>query len=412
MAYRDSGAPPEGLRQQARSLLEQASARAARFEPPSPSSLAAEARASAARAARFEPPPDGARLQRFGYGLALPFALARVTLADPAARRRYLRVIGVQFALTLGFGVLFTLLSREVSGSVPDQDHPDVHIQIAAAAGLWSVLYATISGVEWVVIALSRDYHDRVSRDASLLTGLTPEEDEKTPRVRIDLKWMWKRLRDKARGFFVFASVVPLLGLISTIAGIGPYLSAALLTLWSVYWAGVFAASRTVHGWRDEDSAPDPIFLRGWERVTRRLPGAVRWAPKTYGHILRRSTRSLFAPASRLEARPWELTGLSLARTLRHVPGLYLALRPFYGVAAAHVLVAHDRVVEAEARAVKEQTDALEREALATRSRVAELASRLQVSDAVQSAESVSRVEASSIDEAEVPPAATRRRHS
>jgi len=405
MADRNSGAPPEGLRQQARSLLEQASARAARFEPPSPSSLAAEARATAARAARFEPPPDGARLQRFGYGLALPFALARVTLADPAARRRYLRVIGVQLALTLGLGVLFTLLFHEA-------DHQGVHTRLAAEAELWSALYATVVGVEWVVIALSRDYHDGVSRDAARLTGLTPEDDAKTPRVRIDLKWIWKRLRDKARGFFVFASVLPLFGLISAIAGIGPYLSAALLTLWSVYWAGVFAASRTVHGWKNEDHAPDPIFLRGWDRLTGRLPGAIRWAPKTYGYLVRRSTRSLFAPASRLEARPWELTGLSLTRTLRHVPGLYLALRPFYAVAAAHVIVAHDRVTEAEARVAKEQTDALEREARATRSRVAELASRVRVSDAVRSAESVSRVEASSMEEAEISPAADRWRRS
>ena len=355
MADRDSGAPGDGLRGQARSLLVQVSARASQFEPPTPAALAAEARASAARAARFEPPPLGARLQRFGYGLSLPFALARATLKDPAARRRYLRVVGVQLGLTLGIGVVLTLLSAEAASLFNPDDHPDVHIQVAAAAGLWSVLYATISGVEWAVIALSRDYHDRVARDASLLTGLEPEDAEKTPRVRVDPKWMWKRLRDKVRGAFVFASVVPFLGMVSWIPVIGAYLSAVLLTLWSVYWSGVFAASRTVHGWRDEERAPDPIFLRKWDHVTSTLPGAVRWAPLTYGRILRRSTKSLFAPASRLEARPWELTGLSLARTLRHVPGLYLAMRPFYGVAAAHVIVAHDRAAAAEARVEEEQ---------------------------------------------------------
>lgn len=366
MADRDSGTPNAGLRTQARSLFGEASARVARFEPPSPAELAAAARASAARAARFELPPRGAHLQRFGYGLALPFALARATLKDPAARRRYLRVVGVQLALTLAFGVLFTLLWGDSAGD----DGPDEHVHVAAAAGMLSVLYATISGVEWVVIALSRDFHDRVSRDASLLTGLTPEEEDRTPRVRIDLKWMWKRLRDKARGFFVFASVLPIFGLISAIAVIGPYLSAALLTLWSVYWSGVFAASRTVHGWKDEDRAPDPIFLRGWDHFTSRLPRSLHWAPKTYGRIVRRSTRSLFAPASRLEARPWELTGLSLARTLRHVPGLYVALRPFFGVAAAHVIVAHDRAAEAEAREMEAQA-ALQRDAEA-RARIAD----------------------------------------
>ncbi|MFS8069049.1 MAG: hypothetical protein ACMG6S_22040 [Byssovorax sp.] len=368
MADPDSGAPKAGLRNQARSLFEEASARVARFEPPAPAELAAAARASAARAARFELPARGDRLQRFGYGLALPFALARATLKDPAARRRYLRVIGVQLALTLGFGVFISLSSSEITDEF-FQYSSSTHFETAAAVGLLSALYATISGVEWVVIALSRDFHDGVSRDASLLTGLTPEEDDRKPRVRIDLKWMWKRLRDKARGAFVFAAALPLLWLIATIAVIGPYLSAALLTLWSIYWSGVFAASRTVHGWKDEDRAPDPIFLRSWDRLTGRFPSTLRWAPKTYGRLVRRTTRSLFAPASRLEARPWELTGLSLARTLRHVPGFYLALRPFFSVAAAHVIVAHDRAMEAEAREVEAQVAALEGEA-AARSRI------------------------------------------
>lgn len=354
MTDRSSGAPRGELRGKARSLLEQA----ARFEPPTPAALAAEARASAGRAARFEPPPRDARLQRFGYGLALPFALARATLRDPAARRRYLRVASVQVALTLGLGVLITLLWSDLADDLREA-HPNVHVRFVAAAGLLSALYATISGVEWAAIALSRDYHDGVSRDASLLTGLDPEEEEKRPRVRVDFQWMRKRVRDKVRGALVFASVVPFLGVVSWIAGVGPYLSAALLTLWGVYWAGVFAASRTIHGWKDEARAPDPIFLRGLDRATRALPGAVSWAPATYGRVVRWSTRSLFAPAARLEALPWELTGLALARVLRHVPGLYAALRPFYSVAAAHMIVAHDRAAAAEAA----QRIALEREA-------------------------------------------------
>ena len=370
---RDSSAPSQGLREQARSLLVQASARASRFEPPTPAALAAEARASVARAARFEPPPLGARLQRFGYGLALPFALARATLKDPAARRRYLRVVGVQLAVTIGIGVLLTLLSSEASRAFHPADHPNIHVKIAAAAGLWSVLYATISGVEWAVIAVSRDYHAAVARDAEILTGLVPEDDAKSPSLRIDFKWLRKRFRDKLRGTFVFASLVPFLGMVSWITVVGPYLSGLLLTMWGVYWSGVFAAAKTSHAWKDEASAPDPIFFRSWDRVTDVLPGAVRWAPLTYGRIVRRSTKSLFAPASRLEARPWELSGLSLARTLRHIPGLYLTMRPFYGVAAAHVLIAHDRAVAAE---LAEQ----DRAAVDAQVRIAELAARVRIS--------------------------------
>lgn len=379
MADRDSSAPNEGLREQARSLLVQVSARAARFEPPTAAALAAEARASATRATRFELPPVGARLQRFGYGLALPFALARATLKDPAARRRYLRVIGVQLGLTVGLGVLLTLLSSEASRAFGGEDHPTVHIQIAAAAGLWSVLYATISAVEWAVIAVSHDYHAAVSRDAARLTGLVPEDDDRAPHLRIDFKWLRKRLRDKVRGTLVFASLLPFLGMVSWIPAVGPLLSGVLLTLWGVYWSGVFAAAKTAHGWRDEATAPDPFFLRRWDSVTGGLPGAVRWAPLTYGRIVRRSTRSLFAPASRLEARPWELTGLSLARALRHVPGLYLTMRPFYGVAAAHVLVAHDRAVAAEARAEEARLAELDRDAAAAAIGAPEMASPMRI---------------------------------
>ncbi len=380
MADRDSGAQKAGLREQARSLVVAVSARASRFEPPTPAEIAAEARASAARASRFELPPLGARLQRFGYGLSLPFALARATLKDPAARRRYLRIAGAQLGLTVGLGVLITLLSSEATRAFHPENHPNFHVKIAAAAGLWSVLYAAISGVEWAVIAVSRDYHAAVARDAAILTGLTPEDDAKTPHLRIDFKWLRKRVRDKIRGTFVFASVVPFLGMVSWIPGVGPYLSALLLTAWGVYWSGVFAAAKTAHGWKDEAAAPAPIFLRGLDRVTGVLPGAVRWAPLTYGRIVRRSTRSLFAPAARLEARPWELTGLSLARTIRHVPGLYLLMRPFYGVAAAHVIVAHDRAAEAASRAEEAALVEQERSAAATQLRIAEIAARVRIS--------------------------------
>ena len=375
---RGSSAPGEGLREQARALFVRVSTRASRFDPPTSAELAAEARASAARAARFEPPPLGARLQRFGYGLSLPFALARATLKDPAARRRYLRVVGVQLGITLGIGVLITLMSSEAARAFQPADHPNIHLKIATAAGVWSVLYATISGVEWAVIAVSRDYHAAIARDVEILTGLVPD-DEKAPRLRIDFTWLRKRFRDKLRGTFVFASLVPFLGMVSWIPVIGPALSGLLLTAWGVYWSGVFAAAKTSHGWKDEARAPDPIFLRSWDRVTDVLPGAVRWAPLTYGRIVRRSTKSLFAPASRLEARPWELTGLSLARTLRHIPGLYLTMRPFYGVAAAHVLVAHDRAVDAEARVVEAELAAQEREAAATQARVAATAAGVRI---------------------------------
>src|SRR5262245_29370730 len=86
-------APNPSLRDRARGLVEEARAEALEG-------------AATIRAARLEPPPGSARLQRLGYGFALPAAFARRALADPALRRRYLWVSCVQFAVTLGVGLV------------------------------------------------------------------------------------------------------------------------------------------------------------------------------------------------------------------------------------------------------------------------------------------------------------------
>jgi hypothetical protein len=53
--------------------------------------------------------------------------------------------------------------------------------------------------IQWGVIALSRDYHDVLSRAASLLTAIEPEDEELTPRIRLDFPWMRKKLSRRIR---------------------------------------------------------------------------------------------------------------------------------------------------------------------------------------------------------------------
>jgi hypothetical protein len=311
---------------------------------------------SAVQAAHLDPPARGSALRRFGYGLALPLALLRALLRDPAARRRYLRTVGLQAAITLVAGVFFALASRDGADLIPGEGQ---RVVVARALAFWSSLYATLCAVEWGVIALSRDHHGAIARDLSLLTGVPPEDDDTPPRVRLDLKWIFRQLRNKVRGFLVFASVLPLAAVLARIPDVGPAMSWVVLGSWTIYWYGVFAAAKTAYGWTDESSAPDPFFLRVWNESTAPLPSFLAWMPRTYARIWGWAVRPLAPPARRFEESPYELSGLALARLLRHVPILYAMLRPIFTVAAAHILVARERERAAEEAHEKARVDAL-----------------------------------------------------
>jgi hypothetical protein len=193
------------------------------------------------------------------------------------------------------------------------------------------------------VIALSRDYHEALARDICLITGVPPEDEELRPAIRVNFKWIWRKLKARARGALVFASGIPLASLLSRAGRPGQALAAVLLAAWSVYWAGVFATAKTAHSWVDEAAAPAPVYLRAWSQASRRLPRVIRWIPALYGKIWDKLTRSLFAPASRFEASSYELTGLALARVVRYVPGIYILFRPLFGVSAAHLVLMEKR---------------------------------------------------------------------
>src|SRR5262249_2323385 len=147
-------------------------------------------------------------------------------------------------------------------------------------------------------------------------------------------------------GALAFGSAVPLFSFISTLGLVGRAASGVLLAAWTIYWAGVFTAAKTAYGWTNANSAPDPVYVRTIDGVSRRFPSVIRWFPAMLTKILRFFTRSLFAPASRFEASPYELTGLGLARWIRCIPGVYLVVRPLFGVAAAHLILVQEQRVE------------------------------------------------------------------
>ncbi|MDY7225506.1 hypothetical protein [Hyalangium rubrum] len=205
---------------------------------------------------------------------------------------------------------------------------------------LWAALFATMQIVQWVVIALSRDYHDAISRDASLLTAVEPEDEPLTPRVRLDVTWMQKKVSRRIRGFVVFAAGLPVLLLLAAPLCSVQNLLAVFIPVWSAYWLVVFTAGKSARAWESTSGRP-PWFLRAWTWLTTRMPG-FRWETlQGYGRFWERRTLSVFSPAIEVEKQPWAFAGLALVRALAMLPLVKCFLRPLIPVAAAHLLVAH-----------------------------------------------------------------------
>ncbi len=206
----------------------------------------------------------------------------------------------------------------------------------------WAALFAALQLAQWVIIALSRDYHDAISRQASLLTGLEPEEEDVPPRVRVNFVWLRKKLRRRWRAFLLLMVGVPALFVLAV-----PFMCAsrtvfyALFTAWSMWWWVVFTAAKSSRAWEPAMGASrPPWFLRLWTFITTRVPG-LRWGTlQRYGASWGRRTEEVFAPISSTERHPWVFAGLALVRFLGSFPPMKFFVRPLIPVASAHLLVA------------------------------------------------------------------------
>lgn len=340
-------------------------------------------------------------VRQFIHGLSLPLHIARALRTDAKAWRRYLVVAVLQSVVILGLGYVFkgsaskamstprseaqqqqreaarTEPSRQVTELVingvrievrqaPDsfevvsreqQESPPSPAAPAAAEPsdtparspgavvkiildelqLWLALFATLQVIQWIVIALSRDYHDAISRDASLLTAIEPEDEPLNPAVRVDLKWMGKKFKRRVRAFLILLTAIPVIFMFTAPFRVTSEVMPVLFTLWSVYWLLVFTASKTARAWEDT-SGRAPWFLRGWTWLTTKVPG-FRWGfLQAYGRFWENRTREVFSPAVELEKQPWAFAGLSVIRVLAILPVVKCFLRPIIPVAAAHLV--------------------------------------------------------------------------
>jgi hypothetical protein len=320
---------------------------------------------------RWSVPPPNRPVRQFFHGMSLPFHLLRALLADPVARRRYLRV-GILQSLAV---IALALTCHGSSNKVADQFESIEAVETPAQAAeqaqepmknglklvakrtkdlvesgefqFWIALFAAMQIAQWVVIALSRDYHDAIGRDASLLTALEPEDPPLTPRIRVDPQWLRKKLRRRIQAMVVFMAGMPVLYGFTAPFPFSRTLMAVLVPLWSGYWVVVFTTAKSAHAWKD-GAAGEPWFLRGWNWLTTRVPG-FRWRfMQRYGLFWANRTREVFPPASETEKQPWAFAGLTAVEVLAMLPVVKCFLRPLVPVAAAHLLVAKREAETAE----------------------------------------------------------------
>jgi hypothetical protein len=198
-------------------------------------------------------------------------------------------------------------------------------------------VYGALSLAQAAVIALSRDYHAAIARDASLLLGVAPEDPPLTPRVRLNVAWVRRKLKQRTRTLFVFLPGVLLITLAAA-----PFPERALITsvlsgFWAAYWWVVWTASKSARAWERNGIARSPWFLRLWHKYVVPLPLLGSLA-KSWEGLWTRFSRSAFSPAEAAEGQPLEFAGLAAARALQLIPLLKLFVRPLVPVAAARLL--------------------------------------------------------------------------
>ncbi|WP_170115629.1 hypothetical protein [Melittangium boletus] len=336
--------------------------------------------------------PPTSRWARFIQGFILPFQLLRVLLEEPTSRRAYLRVCCTQAVVILALFVTFSDFGKTVvrltgasermealvdeaqadvereaieelseqlvalvqrkdadpnevkelrkelekltsARKKPQREGESPQTRFAWTLVDWAGLLSSLYVCQWIVIALSRDHHTHLSREASLLTGLPPEDEAFTPRVRLNVSWMIKKARQRWRALLLFAMGMPVLwGMKLFLPSEAKWLFPVMVSLWGAWWFVVFTAGKSARAWDDPTARP-PWFLRGWTGLFSRIPPF-----RAYGEWWTRRTESVFSPATQVERDPWGLSGLAVARALSALPLVKCFVRPVIPVAAGHLL--------------------------------------------------------------------------
>jgi hypothetical protein len=287
--------------------------------------------AKIAMQAHLTPPEGGGRLRRFAWGFALPFGVVRAAFRDHAVRSHWLRWTSLQLAVLLVIGVRIGLARSDLT-------ERGVRPTLAAFAAFATASYAALTVVEWILIALSRDYHDALSQMAAATTGVVAEPLLGPPRIRLDFGWLWVKLKRRIRGLWLLGTALPVIAWALLIPAVGEEIYVGLMTAWTAYWLAVFAIGGSFVAW--ESAAPgSPWFVRMFAAAGR-VP-VLGIPPRLYARFLARATRSVTPVCAVFERDPWAAAGLALARGIAGIPGVYLFFRPAFSVAATHTILGY-----------------------------------------------------------------------
>ena len=213
--------------------------------------------------------------------------------------------------------------------------------RFGALVALIAALYASLGIAQTAILALSRDFHDVLSRELSLLVHVAPEDPPMRPRIRLDLPWVRRKANRRAQFFLGFLPGQLLISAMGALFPIKHLVVTALTTVWAAYWWTVMTAGQSARAWTPPESTPRPWYLRGWFWLTDRV-FFFRWGvPRAWGRIWERFARRFYGPSERVEEQPLEFAGLALSRAVLLIPGLKLLFRPLFPVCAAHLLVEH-----------------------------------------------------------------------
>lgn len=344
------------------------------------------------------PPPSAAPKGTFAHGFLLPFTLIAATLRDGELRRPFIQTTAVRLlviALLTALGLSTGSPKDEKRGSPVIVVHhdvgttppspsagvhvrlPGVEVDLADAPGAKSevkvlgqnvpvvdiddraeaaaknekkkrsawkwllAIVATISAATAVVIALSRRYDDWLNFGISALASIQPEDAErKKPKIAVDFKWLWKKLKERIRESVAFAAGMPMIALLQIVPHAGGVLFKIGTVLWGWYWLGVFTAAKSDHALVDAKTAPPPRIVRGLESIAR-----MHWlfTPlRLYARLWAWLAKSFDAPAAIFERTPAPFLGLGLARALLSLPGLYVMSKSIIPVAAGRLIAESD----------------------------------------------------------------------
>src|SRR5262245_28617712 len=136
--------------------------------------------------------------------------------------------------------------------------------RIGAVLALLAAIYASLGIAQTGILALSRDFHDQLSRDLSLLVNVAPEDPPMRPKVRLDIPWLRRKTKRRVRFFIGFLPGAILINIVARLVPPHRMVTTVLTALWAAYWWMVMTAGQSARAWTPPETTQMPWYLRGW----------------------------------------------------------------------------------------------------------------------------------------------------